>query len=230
MAVFTDELVKLRRRIGDIFAEDGTALTTANVLSVNGAQYTYQELIDAYNDAINEYLGYLTTTKSKDQWSEHAPGYIVYVTNQSVSSSKLNLNGMTLVPFKVISVAKYNVTTPDGIITEIDPSLFFQYKYSLVTQATKDRTYCIMHDGTNWSMFFLPSDPVAVDIIYLKRHVDLTTATTTGFDNQFSQYALKQILLFAEIAMKRGKTLDIVKDAPEAQLATTAQLDLREDK
>ena len=225
MPVFADELMKLRRRVGDLFTEAGAEIMSSDVKTSDGAQYKAAELIDAYNDAINEYLGYLTSAKAKAQWSEYAPGYVVLKENVTSTSSKINLDSVSPIPFRIIAVKKYNTTIATDVITENLPAEYFAYKNNLVIHASKDKTFCVMSDGTNWTMFFLPSDPTAVDIIYLKRHTDLTSSITTEFDKSFSQAALKNILVYAELAMKRGKTYDVIKDSPEARLQAIAAED-----
>lgn len=230
MAVFTDELMKLRRRIGDLYAEDATEITTSNVLSVNGTQFKYQELIDTYNEAVNSYLGYMTVAKNKRQWSSLAPGYVVLAQNKGTNPvSKINLDALTPIPFRIIDVMKYTGTTADDVFNEIEPSNWFASISKIDSVRYNQLKYTIMHDGTNWSLFVHPTLTGTVDIIYLKRHTDLTTSITTEYNNVFSPIALQSILIFAEIEAKRSRGTS-VQDSPEMRLKTMTELDIMENK
>lgn len=225
MGVFADELIKLRRRIGDLYTDAGVEIDSTSVRTTDGTLLKSGELIDCYNNAVNNYLGYLVTTKLKKEWSQYAPGYIVIVNGVTVSANKVNLDGLATIPFRIVNVMKSGGTTIDDIFVEISPDMYFDAKVGTTKSQAKANKYTLMHDGTNWSMFTVtPSAVATVDIVYLKRHANLTSATNAEFDNKFSQSALQSILLFGEMEAKRAISQDI-KDSPEARLNSMVQAD-----
>lgn len=230
MGVFAEELMKLRVRVGDVYTESGTALTTANVHNTDGTLLTASSLINIYNNAINEYLGYMTTVKPKSMWSTLAPGYVVILTNQSVSSGKVNLDGLTPVPYRIIDIMKYGGTTADDLFIEVPPNEYFADKVGLTKTRAKSNKFTLANDGTNWvALISTPSEVSAIDIIFLKRHTDLPSTTTTEFDKFFPASSLKTVLIFAEIEARRSLSQDI-KDSAEARLKMVMDMDAIENQ
>jgi hypothetical protein len=148
-----NEILKLRRRLGDIFNEDGTAITTSNVyLSTSGTTFPQLELIDIYNDSIKSFMVYLTKTFPKEQWWEFLPGYIVHLQNQAVTTGKLLLSAVTPTLFQLIDVARYAASPiPADLSVSIGSHEYMPVRNGLVKTRKPDTTHIfhtVMADGS----------------------------------------------------------------------------------
>jgi hypothetical protein len=149
-----NEILKLRRRLGDIFNEDGTAITTSNVyLSTSGTTFPQLELIDIYNDAIRSFMVYLTKAFPTHKWWEYLPGYIVFLQNQTVTSGKLLLSAITPTLFQLMDMAKYSAGTPvpAELSNYISADQWLATKNGLIKTRKPDAThifYTVMADGS----------------------------------------------------------------------------------
>lgn len=110
--ILDQEILKLRRQLGDIYDESGSEI----VLDTAGAGGIYignaalvstfkrDELLDCYNTACVRFLEYMVQFKKKDQWHKYAKGYIVTKSNipllasgGTISFLKDTFNGGTVV-------------------------------------------------------------------------------------------------------------------------------------
>ena len=93
--ILDQEILKLRRQLGDIYDESGAEM----VLDTAGAGGIYlgnaslistfkrDELLDCYNIACVRFLEYMVSFKKKEQWHKYAKGYIIAKSNIALLSS-----------------------------------------------------------------------------------------------------------------------------------------------
>ncbi len=147
------EILRLRRRLGDIYNEDGTEITASNVyLSTSGVTFPQLELIDIYNDAIRSFLMYMSVMFPSKQWFYYVPGYIVFLPNQAVTSGKLLLSAISPTVFRLMDVSRYAATpVPEDLSVPIDPSEWMAMRNGLTKTRKPDTDHIfhsVMADGT----------------------------------------------------------------------------------
>ena len=151
--LLNNEILKLRRRLGDVFNEDGSDITSSNVyLSTSGTTFPQLELIDIYNDAIKSFMAYLTKMFPKSTWWEYLPGYIVYLQNQTVTSGKLLLSAITPTLFQLMDIARYAATPiPADVSNYISPEQWMEVRNGFVKTRKPDTSHIfhtVMADGS----------------------------------------------------------------------------------
>jgi len=232
------QILRLRRRIGDMYNEDGTLIDASNVYtSTSGVTWKQQELLDIYNDAIKSFMIYLVKAFPKAIWWEFLPGYVVIKTDVSLSATGLVLSDLSPTAFQLIDVklGGLNSDLPKNLATFISPDQWFDTKVGFVKTRKPDSShyfYTVFADGDTAgappTMFFLPDGQEFIDIIYLKDHLDLVQNSATDLGG-ISQDGLRRILMFAEAEARRWKSTEAAA-VPEAQLQQMMQMDSNKTK
>jgi hypothetical protein len=146
------QILRLRRRIGDIYNEDGTDIDSSNVYSsTSGTTWKQQELLDIYNDSIKSFMIYMTKTFDKSKWWENMPGYVVTNENQAVTTGKMLMSNLSPTVFQLMDIKKYNTTLPSDLSTFVAPDEWFPMKNGLVKTRKPDTTHIfhtVMGDAT----------------------------------------------------------------------------------
>lgn len=240
--VFDSEILRLRRRLGDIFNDDGSELTSTTdttspswvgFSSTTGGAWKRDELVDIYNRSVWSFLDYITSVMPSSRWYEFVNGYIFYKSGITISSGKIDLSTLDPVPYRVIDVAINLSPSPSNQMIEIPPSEYLSSLNGFVKTkkpiANNVMLYTVMSDGTlssnSQSIFILPNNQTGtVNLVYLRRHTNLVH---NGSLDMFgvSSSALQRILVFAEIEAKKSKYLDSQNIASQI-LQTQSQLDI----
>jgi len=234
--LFNAEIVKLRRRLGDLFATDGTEITTANVESADGSIFKRLELVDIYNDAVRKQIDYVLSVFPKERWYEYIPGYIFLKTNVSLTSNKYTLSTADPKIYRVIDVRKYTAGTPapNELAVEINPAEYFPVSNGLVKTRLPSATsffWTVMAEGTAAShikSLYLLGTISAVDILYVRQHDDISHGGSVDMDG-ISTVGLAHIQLLAESIARKYKTEEIT-DLPEIELKNKTEFDLMINK
>lgn len=216
--IFNSEIVKLRRRLGDVYNDDDSLITTVNVgdsPDIGGA-YKRDELEDIYNDAVRSFIDYVTTMLEPDLWHEFLPGYVTTKIIPS-ASSPLSLSSIDPRPFKIQSVIIPSLSAKnvrEYVFTP--PGKYYSYVRSFHDKG--ERFYTVADDA-----LILSEDGLTIWLAYVKEH----TNVLHGEDDlpQISGAGLKRILLYAEREARAHKNPDM-SDLPEAKLRMQQESDL----
>lgn len=193
------EILKLRRRLGDIFNEDGTDITASNIyLSTSGTTFPQLELIDIYNDAIRSFMVYATKMFPKDVWYEYLPGYVTYLQNQAVTGGKLLLSAINPTVFQLIDISRYAATpVPSDLSVQIGPSEFLSVRNGLVKTRKPDTTHifhAVMADGS------IVSDAS----VFLNTTITAINSTTKNIANTGTAFSVGSTILVTIITASTG--------------------------
>ena len=226
------QLLRLRRRLGDIYNEDGTAIDATNVYtSTTGTTWKQQELLDIYNDSIRSFMIYMIKMFPKEKWWEFMPGYVYDLENQTTTTGKLDLTTLSPTAFQLIDVKNHGTDIVSELANFIPPQDWFDIRAGLVKTRKPDSThifYTIMGDGANSgksTLFSLPTSLTKVDLIYLKDHTDyVQNNASPGELNGLAQDTLRRVLIFAEQEARRWKSTEAA-DIPEAQMQSMMAMD-----
>ena len=100
-----DQVLKLRRLLGDINNEDGTEIDASNVYSsTSGVTWKQPDLLDIYNDAIRQFMVYLVQNFPTEKWWEYLPSFVVLSSGVSVSTGAIALSGLTPSSFQLMDL------------------------------------------------------------------------------------------------------------------------------
>lgn len=227
--IFDSAIMALRRRVGDIYAVDGTEITTANVGTTGiGTTYKRDELVDIYNDAVRVFLDYVIRTIPKIDWNDYIHGYIFLA--EAVTATSGVLDSPTDPPlYTVMDMMLHDA--PNTLFIEVKPDQWFAFKTGL-TKVRKNG-YVVLSTGATWAdsvreILLSPSDTESVDLIYIANHNDVIHGADTDLIG-LSNTALQRILVIAEMLTRRYRSVDAV-DEPLSQFQFTSQLDSQPQK
>lgn len=231
--LFNNEILKLRRRLGDIFTADGTEITSANIESVDGSIFSKSELADAYNDAVRLFIDYVIRMYPKSAWYNYIPGYIILAINVALVNGKLDFSGILPTPYKIIDVRKYNsgTYTPSDLMTEIAPGEYFSIASGLVKTrqpSANNLFWTVLSESSpsgSITNLHILGGANAVDLIYIQRHENISYGGSKDI-NGISSTGLDTVLLFAEKNARRYR-IEEVGGIPESELKNKLEFDLR---
>lgn len=217
--VFDAEIVKLRRRLGDIYNPDGVLITTVNVGSSPevGEAYKRDELVDIYNDAVREFLNYMVSTVAKKMWYTFVPGYVEMPESPfSVGGSgRLDLAPFNPPLYEVIDVLD---ASTGKIIVPVSPDEIFSYGRTSFDNV--EIFYC----SVNNKLVFSKSN-FSVAIMYLRDHVNVVHGAANDLP-KVTGAGLQRIMLFAEAIARAHKNLGM-EGLPEYKLAAQQERDMK---
>lgn len=221
------EIIKLRRRLGDVYDENGNAIVNdtspgAGEVYLGDAAldstWTRDELLDCYNDAVRMFLDYVTTMVDKGMWSNFIPGYIRFETK---SSTTVSFTGIAydyvalgnLVPpmFKIISVRDPLITDrARSVGVEVPASEFFDNHSEFLKTRRDQLFYCIMqvsNEANPPHMVIINKGGTNFHLIYIKTHIDLVHDSATDLAG-ITPEGLKRVLLLAEKIAQRYRSVE----------------------
>jgi hypothetical protein len=208
------QILRLRRRIGDMFNEDGSLIDTTNVYaSTSGVTWKQQELLDIYNDSIRQFMIYLVKRFSRAQWWEFLPGYVYNNEGVGLAGGKLDLSTLTPSAFQLIDCKNHGTDLVTELGTFIPPNEWFDVRTGFVKTRKPDAThifYTVMADDKvdgHSTLFLLPSNLTSIDLIYLKDHTDFVQNSASDL-NGISQDGLRRVLMYAEAEARRYKSTE----------------------
>ena len=220
--IFDAEIMKLRRRLGDIYHTDGTEITTSNVGTASiGTVYKRDELVDIYNDAVRLFIDYVVRNIPKIEWNNYIHGYIFLKESVAVSSGVLT--APTDPPLYTVMDMMLHAS-PNTLFIEVKPDQWLAFKSGFVK--TRKYGYVVMSSGSTWagqSRNIYTTATGAVDLVYITNHTNVTHAGSVDLIG-LSNTALQRILVMAEIAARRYRSID-ESDEPMGQLQMQTQLD-----
>lgn len=231
--IFNAEVLKLRRRLGDIFTANGTEITSVNIASVDGSIFSRSEIADAYNDAVRSFIDYVIRMYPKSTWHNYIPGYIVLVSNETLTNGKLNLSGLPAKVYKLIDVRRHNdgTYTPLDLAVEISPDEYFSVASGLVKTRQPSNnnlfwTVLTQYESANIAVYlYMLGGASAVDLIYIRRHENINYDGNYDIDG-ISNVGLDSVMLFAERIARRYRTEE-VGDLAEVELKNKLEFDLK---
>jgi hypothetical protein len=205
---FDAELLKLRRKIGDINCKDDGELfvldsTPESNLGEDGYAITSAELIDIWNYAAKELLKNIVGRTPQTRWSEYFPGYIISlreISSVSLAGDEyqadiipLNSLHATYQPYRIIDIMAGNSTQYYGqegknLGKYIPPEMFFKVLNNFNSIYRAQVIYTIMtvmaEGELKSSILILPkSDTVGLyDITFLRRHLYQTRNSDINVD------------------------------------------------
>ena len=229
---FNKELLKLRRRLGDIFTEDYTEITVANVGSLDGNVWRANNLIDIYNDAVRDFLDYVVTSVPKDSWYAYLPGYIRHWAQDITPGGQYNFSqGLvdpvdgTVVPVLFVVSLYYTKDTdhPQEFVY-ISPDEYLPTKFNKFPKRRPSED-SLFYTVINYGIYPIPEvayDPC--EIVFIKQHTDVVADSNTdlwGFPGE----ALRKVLDYAEaeaIKQKQAVGPEIVKALLQERIKSLA--------
>lgn len=235
--ILDTEILRLRRRLGDLFNEDGTEITlTADASFVGystatGARYKRDELLDIYHDSVGIFIGYCLSALPYKVAARLIPGYFVRLINQTATGGKLVLSALTPPAYKVVDVRKYNGVTANDISYEISPDQLMSAENGRLVNHLPSATnirHCVMGDSAAayvQTLFMFPTSVTAIDLIYVRQHpylVHTGAADLVGITSE----GLRRIQIIAEAEARRYKSQDI-KELPELLLGDMFKYDMK---
>lgn len=212
--IFDMEIVKLRRRLGDVYNDDGSLISTANVGSSPevGEAFKRDELVDIYNGAVRLFLDYITAVIERKRWYEFIPGYIRHQSDIPVTEGKVDVSLIDPPLLAIQDLREYGEKADLSRYLPVDSTEFFS------SQALrKSKFYCMISDEIN-----IHPHADKIELIYVKEHQNVSHGDVDL--PRLNGGALERILLFAERSARGHKNPD-VSELPESQIITQQQRD-----
>lgn len=232
------ELLRLRRRIGDIYTTAGAAFTAvpgSTNLNLDGPGITSAELVDIYNQSVREFLTLMVAAVPSKNWSKMVPGYIItvpeIVPETTLGSSALSADFIKLASVKSGETVKRIIElraiagTPlfanpgHNIGVEYPPEILQEVLSNSLKVYAQQTMFTILNtlvsnntDYTN-AIVITPKSTTPANskycIVFLKEHVDLVQASSLD-------------LSYSDIPMS---TLDVIASLAEREYITRRQFD-----
>lgn len=223
-------ILKLRRKLGDIYDELGKEIVAST--SPSGTQiyvgdpslrstWTSAELLDIYNDSVSEFIAYCIKYIPKDKLADFIPGYIRYAT---VTRSALSIGGVSaslLATDSIVPPVEHVLDLKDsGWITsqsplrlgvQVPPDKFFASVVNLSTATTGQLIYSpILTNPASYDRQLIALNVVgsSVEIVYVAKYTPLAyngAADIGGFTN----IAMKRIQILAEVYAQRYRSQEV---------------------
>src|SRR3989304_7778294 len=214
---FNNELLKLRRRLGDINTEDKIEIDVATVGFLDGEVWKASEIADIYNDAVVDYLDFAVTSLRGRDLYMYIPGFIFYNPLLSINSGRLGIDSLDPQPLVVVDLWKQ---PSDGLkgaqFSYISSNEFFltmSGKFPYRTPSIIELYYTLMEDSVGEAIFTLPVESfTGCTLIYVKRYVPIVSDSTVDLLG-INRAGLRRILDFAEveaIKLKQGAAPELI--------------------
>lgn len=225
--ILNKELVKLRRRLGDLYSSNGTEITSSNVGSVDGNIWDADEIVDIYNDAVRDLLEYVVSNFRRDSWYTIIPGYIRYNPSVNIASGRLGLDSFNPSLFFAVSLIQvvsgftfqFSYITPDEFL------LTKGNKFPHRRPSDSERYFTVMSDASGKAVFTIPASTFnSCELVYVREHSDLAVNGSDDLSG-VSEVGLRKILDFAEaeaIKQKHGIAPELVSKLLEAKAKAAA--------
>jgi hypothetical protein len=192
------ELLKLRRRLGDLWTVGTDEITESTIGSSDGKVWTAAELIDLYNDAIEDCLNFVITTVPKDAWYTWIPGFIYILSSQVITSGKLLLSTLDPIPYFIMSLW---YATGVRQLSYINPDEYSQTKgnrYPNRHPSSTELYYTVINDASGSEILSIPASTYDVcDVIYIKQPIDYVADSATDLSG-LNSTAKRKVIDFAE--------------------------------
>lgn len=236
--ILDQEILRIRRALGDLFSETGAELvldTASSATYVGGsgfvATWTAAELLDIYNSACIRYIEYVTKMLDKKLWEKYIRGYVVRKSAATLTSGVVNLDALSPLLWMVIDTALASPTSLAHIGVEISPSEYYAHKSGAVKTRTGQLLFAFMNDGTNNTIQYLNyGAATTIDILYIKMHTNFIHDSSVTKDvTVFTPAGLERIRLIAVKMAQAYKSSD-VRDLPQVEERTEIELDLSAER
>jgi hypothetical protein len=223
--IFDQQIIRLRRRLGDIYNEARVEITIASIATLDGEVWSRAELVDIYNMAVHSFMDYMVSKFKKSEWYEYMPGYIRINPDIAVVSNVVDLTALTPPFFAVLDMRIHNSTALEDTGVEVSPDDFFSSRVADNTVRDKSLQYTVLAGGTSDLELHLASASTiaSIDLIYLKTHEYINHADASDLP-RITEIAKDRILLLAEMEARKHKQEDI-SDIPEARQGQVMQQD-----
>jgi len=242
--ILDKELVKLRRRLGDIYDSSGTLIQFDTNPVPSGiwvgdaalmSTWTAAELLDCYNDAIRIFVDYCLKFLSIKSVGEFIPGYLVFSPNVQATKVTINtvdywyvdIDNLTPKMYRIISAKDANDTRETSLGAYIPPEEFFASRI----YRSRDNQLLYTHGfigstvNKNCVIMLNLDSGEDVDLYYVKQHTDYVENNASPGDvSGITTAALRRIILIAEVIAQRYRSME-TRDIADSELNIIMQSD-----
>lgn len=243
--ILDKELVKLRRKLGDIYDSSGNAIVydtppgAGNIYVGDVAlisTWNAGELLDCYNDAIRIFIDYCLKFLSPKAMAEYLVGYLIILPNQTATSVVIgsvtyyyvDIDALTPKLYRLISSKDTNDTKETSLGAYVPPEEFFGSRIyrSRDSQLLWTQTYVAGAVNKNSILFLNLDSDYKVDLMYVKQHTDLVHNNASPGDlSGISSHGLRRVSLIAETIAQRYRSVE-VRDIADSELNQIMQTDM----
>lgn len=241
--ILDGEIIKLRRRLGDLYDESGNLIVNdttpagGEIYLGNAAlvsTWRADELLDCYNDAIRMYLDYVTTILDKQIWHQYIPGYIRFEVKTSTSVSfnsipydYIALGNLSPKLYKFLDIRDPAATDKSmGLGVFVSPAKFFMTHSESLSTRSNQLTCCLFELSTEANSPHLVIQNKAgtnFHLLYVKAHTDLVHDSATDLSGITSE-GLKRVLLMAEEIAQRYRSQE-ERTVAKSEMKTLMEID-----
>ena len=220
-----NELLKLRRRIGDVYTDEGDlfTLSPSSNLDKDGSAVSSAELVDIYNTAIRNFIRMMVNAVPKNRWSYILPGYVIIKPNVSpltdiqqteiqadyIDFTSIDNSGniLEIIQLHAISGTPHSTKKGHNIGVYFPPNNIYDVIINSNDVMAKQTMYTIINTSVDSQyerrIMIVPKsenpENALYSVVYLKGHNDFVRGS--GTDLSYSDIPLNTldlILLFAE--------------------------------
>lgn len=205
---FNSELLKLRRRLGDVRTEDGVDITVTDIGTLDGNIWRAGELSDIYNDAVRDYLDFVVTSIPKEVWYSYIPGFIRHA-NPTTNDGYIGYSTIIPSPFFFLSIFNTEHENFPLQFSYIPPDEYTLTRLGKFPhrRPSEDELYYTVFTvtGAEISVVLIPATAYThIEMVYIRNHSNIVADGATDLEG-ITESGLRKIIDFAEAEAYKQK-------------------------
>ncbi len=200
------QLMKFRRRVGDVRTEGNVEITESTVGTSDGNIVKAPDLIDIYNAAINLFISDTVANKKPETWYLYFPGYLRYVASLAIVAGRLGLDVLNPAVHAVMGLFDSQGSQQFGYIAPNEYMQTLANKFPNRHPSESELYFTVLADSSGYAILTAPQSSFAsVQIVYVRKHVDLIVDNAGGIGTLASAptaggtgYAVNDILTLTQ--------------------------------